>query len=826
MTREVTDNLYIDLGYFTPEEYYTYEANAEADFASAATFICVTTAGSVKDFTADFAATASQSATATRIKQFDVEFTGVFTPNMTVIAIKNLGSTMSVVATMSVSVERNRAVDIALDTIANISAQSARTRDLTSGLSVSATLSAQLTKLVLVNFAATLTSTVSLTCTGKDFVISSPVVFRGVGKPEINYTVTKFGAGSLFLNGSSYLYAADRGSRFNIANPDADSDSNFAQEIWVYPTSAISSNERFIVGQWEGNSSSTQSWKIVQTPSLGIQWVFRVGTSTTTSLSATSVLNINAWNHIVVVRRRVSSTSTTWALFVNGTNVANGSGRSALWSGAGGQVRIGYSGESSSGYFQGYIDGFNFRNRGSAALAYFPTSPSLTVPTAEYTSGSTFGSSVILLNFNDNYLDQSEPNNVTFASALTSAFTQTVTARKVIIANSALTSAATLSATIGKLVNFNANLPVIATQLSAVGKIGQAVIACDVVASLSASGNRQRNAVSALTSAFTQTANAEASKEFDSDLSSTATLSVQSLVTKGAVATLTSAFTQSTVVARTRDVASNQTAQVTLSAQAIKNVELQSALAVTASLACDISRTRPFAVDLPVVATQLTAAAKIGVVLVACDAVATLSATVTSGKIVIANLNSTVTLTASTTRTRTALSSLQVQANLSAVNTRTRTLVSTQNAVATQSATATITKRIASNLSASFTLQAQSGGLQLFQANLTAQASQSAQINVRRSATAILPVIASQLTVGTDTNRAQANLVSTFTLQCTVIEVRIDPDLTYMVPKETRSYMIIEELRNDTVVPEFRTHDIDKELRGYTVLNTEEEYII
>jgi len=40
MTRQVTDNLYIELDYFTPEEYYTYEAVAQSALAAESTFAC------------------------------------------------------------------------------------------------------------------------------------------------------------------------------------------------------------------------------------------------------------------------------------------------------------------------------------------------------------------------------------------------------------------------------------------------------------------------------------------------------------------------------------------------------------------------------------------------------------------------------------------------------------------------------------------------------------------------------------------------------------------------------------------------------------------
>ena len=300
MTRQATDNLYIDLEYFTPEEYYTYEANASAALSTQATFVCNAEAGAVKDFTVALSATATQTTENTRIVNFVAPLGTAFNSTMTVEALRITDVTLISAFTQTANVQRNRAVDLALSTIANLNAQAARTRDVTIGLTASATLSVELTQLVLVDFSATLTTTVSLTAQGKGFVVSSPVVFRGVGRPEINYTVTKFGAGSLFLNGTnSYLYAADKDTRFDIPSSSGGAlAGQFTIEAWIYPTS---SKTAFIVGQWQGNSSSTQGWKLEQVGS-GVFLTVRTDSSTTQSIGTAAVdaLNFDEWNHVAV----------------------------------------------------------------------------------------------------------------------------------------------------------------------------------------------------------------------------------------------------------------------------------------------------------------------------------------------------------------------------------------------------------------------------------------------------------------------------------------------------------------------------------------------
>ena len=134
MTRQVTDNLYIDLEYFTPEDYYVYEARAEANFASAATFTCTATSSATVSFEANLSSAASTTTVVTRIKSFVIDVGALFTPSITAVATKNSTAVLDVVATLSSTVERNRSVDIALATQANLSAQAAKTFGFTSNL--------------------------------------------------------------------------------------------------------------------------------------------------------------------------------------------------------------------------------------------------------------------------------------------------------------------------------------------------------------------------------------------------------------------------------------------------------------------------------------------------------------------------------------------------------------------------------------------------------------------------------------------------------------------------------------------------------------------
>jgi hypothetical protein len=67
MSREASDNLYIDLGYFTPEEYYVYEAEADAVLSSSTTVTA--NVGFLKQANAVLATNVTLSADAGIVKQ-------------------------------------------------------------------------------------------------------------------------------------------------------------------------------------------------------------------------------------------------------------------------------------------------------------------------------------------------------------------------------------------------------------------------------------------------------------------------------------------------------------------------------------------------------------------------------------------------------------------------------------------------------------------------------------------------------------------------------------------------------------------------------------
>ena len=165
MTRQVTDQLYIDLEYFTPEDYYVYIAEAAALPAGAFTISCEATAiGAVVEADAALTSAFTQTATALRILDFTVAVTGAFTPSMTAAILKNSVAVLDSTSTLSVNAVANRSVNIALSSIINQSLSGVRFAGLAANASSQFTQTSQATRATLAQ--ANISSAFSVSATG------------------------------------------------------------------------------------------------------------------------------------------------------------------------------------------------------------------------------------------------------------------------------------------------------------------------------------------------------------------------------------------------------------------------------------------------------------------------------------------------------------------------------------------------------------------------------------------------------------------------------------------------------------------------------------
>jgi hypothetical protein len=150
-------------------------------------------------------------------------------------------------------------------------------------------------------------------------------------------TQVKFGARSLYFNGSSYLVVTPSGSDLAPGNGD------FTIDLWVYHTIAAADSEIYLDTRTDSNTDN--SILFFRDASGG---VVDYGNGAYVFNSVGSVSS-NAWNHVALSRA-----SGVTKLFINGTQVGSQSD-TINYSKSG--CNIG-SVPGGGAYFQGYIDSF------------------------------------------------------------------------------------------------------------------------------------------------------------------------------------------------------------------------------------------------------------------------------------------------------------------------------------------------------------------------------------------------------------------------------------------------------------------------------------
>ena len=351
-----------------------------------------------------------------------------------------------------------------------------------------------------------------------------------------------------------------------------------------------------------------------------------------------------------------------------------------------------------------------------------------------------------------------------FTVGLTSSSQLSAVAVKSVSGQAQLQSETFGSYQVVKTTDIECDTDAVASQLTAVIKTGQGLIAMDVAASLVA--------------VTPKIAVAQASLSMTAALTSTASKNVSVL--------------------------SNQSLTSSVTIEVIKAVNATSSLDSMATVSILNSRTRSSSISTDAVASQLTAAAKIGDFLIASDVQATVSVmarkTVSAEAIIASQVNQ----TSSVGTIKTTVCAFSNTATLSCVA---QTVIAAEAAIdcaATVSAQGQKTARTTSQPSSQATVSIDGSRTRSAQADLTALAfnltvgtrikefsatmastsTASATLSKVVTASATLPVIASSLTVGRDLQLSQ---YPTWTIPA---ETRL-----WSIKEETRLYKIREETR-------------------------------
>lgn len=216
----------------------------------------------------------------------------------------------------------------------------------------------------------------------------------------ISTSVTKYNSGSIYCSGAS----GASGVRFSLTTGQGMSSSgvwfnaeDFTAEAWVHPTA--SGNQATIMGVWDGAGGGTGlSWIITTSGSTrNLRFLLSSnGSSVLTDTSSSSPLNLNAWNHVALVKY-----NGVIKLYHNGTSVAQYNiGTTAIYTGSGEPFHIGRTSSAGQEFF-GYIDDVRITkgvarytgNFTPPAAAHPNKGPLFAIPstsTFSLTSGSTY----------------------------------------------------------------------------------------------------------------------------------------------------------------------------------------------------------------------------------------------------------------------------------------------------------------------------------------------------------------------------------------------------------------------------------------------------
>ena len=230
-------------------------------------------------------------------------------------------------------------------------------------------------------------------------VSANAFVFTPSGSPSVQafspflptaaYSAATVG-GSGYFDGSGDYLSVPASSQFL---PGANTDFTF--EAWVYLTAAPSAQGATVVGTGEYGLNS--DWSISINSSRQPSFFFNV-LPTGFSITSSTAVDLNSWNHIAVTR---SGTGTNnLKLFLNGVNVAQAS-RNDTMDYSGNNLSIGADENGDESVLTGYISGLRLINGTGYTSISVPTAP----PTA-------ITNTVLLLNYTNAGITDAAAKNV------------------------------------------------------------------------------------------------------------------------------------------------------------------------------------------------------------------------------------------------------------------------------------------------------------------------------------------------------------------------------------------------------------------------------
>ncbi len=205
MTRQVTDQLYIELDYYYPEEYYVYIAEAQSAQSADLSLSCSADLISPPiEAAAALSVSVSQSVTATRVKEFTVAVDNLFSSSVTVVAQLAGVALLESQSTMTIAPVVNRSATITLDNLVNVSSQAQYTATFTSDLTATVTQTAAIQN---AQFASATLATTSTIFVSRNAYRNLPVTVSGTfTSTELKNAATRPSNLTIFPSADNWFY--------------------------------------------------------------------------------------------------------------------------------------------------------------------------------------------------------------------------------------------------------------------------------------------------------------------------------------------------------------------------------------------------------------------------------------------------------------------------------------------------------------------------------------------------------------------------------------------------------------------------------------------
>lgn len=869
MTRETTDGLFIDLGYFTPEEYLVYVAEAASSVSSNFSIVCDAevieaqviisiTASSSLDANADkikeaelnISSTTTVNAIASKIVDSVISVEGAFNSTLTADAFKNHtaildvftnlestasktvdpGSLLEFFADLNSAADRLAGFDSALVSQADISATVVKNVDSAANLETIAALSCDAIIPNIVTADASLSSAFIVTAEAIEYQLRPNTYNRPINliKSLSDSFVT-----SPVKYGSHSLKVVDAGGSSSETSPafSINENENFVAESWIRidDIDAIQiavGTMLFSLGAAEDNiETASDPLNITRRAfSVGLSLVsngnrtfvlrYRNGSAwtkvTTTQLQPAS----DTWFHLAVVRE-----SNVLKLLYNG-NVIFSTSHSQAWAIDSSFSRVNfrhnYNVDPNDNV---YYDAFRFA-RGTATITGLSTEPVDTEQT------------VVLYNFN-NTVEDGYVRNITFNAVanLSSSFTQSVSTTVINDANIDIAANSTVEALIGKIQQGASNFDAVASQLTAAAKIGDFFINADVQATLDITPDLFKEYSADFASAFTQDTVVVKITDVELAANSEFTIEIETSGFKTFDAALASEFAQTADATRIQPGQADLTSEFSQTTVAVTAIDAVADLVVETQQTVANDRIRDADSAFDAIATQLTAVGKIGEFFINADVTATLTASGNStAGVFVDPFIVTTNLEIAEIRIRPAAAQVEANSNLTATGIFVTDTTASLNGEFSVNADAARTRDVISDFDAIATQMAVIGKILPYFAGLESEFTVAANVNViaentsaiesefitEATATKIHPgsgavtVIAELTATLNRVASGEADLTVNATLVAdAVVKVFNLDQYRYTIPRENRSHSITKETRNHVIFKETRKYIIE-----------------